>query len=103
MAEANKYMLLDTAVALAVAFMINVAVISCFAEIFFSEGLPQRLLYICMIWSDASCFFMVIKIAQLKEDKKHVLIMQVLEQAITLQIHCVTMEMVRTVFVNQLV
>jgi hypothetical protein len=38
MHEANKYMLLDTAAALLVAFLINLAVISCFAEIFYSKG-----------------------------------------------------------------
>lgn len=38
MKEANKYMLIDTALALLVAFLINLAVISCFAEIFYSSG-----------------------------------------------------------------
>lgn len=38
MHEANKYMLIDTAMALMVAFLINLAVISCFAEIFYSPG-----------------------------------------------------------------
>ena len=36
--EANKYMLADAAVALFVAFLLNFAVISCFAELFFNIG-----------------------------------------------------------------
>ena len=36
--EANKYMLADAAVALFVAFLLNFAVLSCFAELFFHIG-----------------------------------------------------------------
>lgn len=41
MKEANKYMLADTSAAIMVACLINLAVTSCFAEIFFSPGTAQ--------------------------------------------------------------
>ena len=36
--EANKYLLADAALALAIAFIINLAVVGCFAELFFNKG-----------------------------------------------------------------